>query len=703
MYFKLINKNFKKTFQDYAIYFATLGISAGLFFAFMSLTSRNNSVLIDTPQYSFEMFQKIIKYATYIISLAFVVLINYVNKHMLKKRSREFSTYMILGMERSNVAFLFFMETLMIGVLAVVVGSVVGTILSGALISLILISITNSFKFHLGFYPDTFVITLLFFTIVFILIGFMNIRKLTKSKLIDLLSNDKIAEGKKISNMSYILSTVVTVTCFSCGFIIIKDFFSMGRNYTGNIPPVISNRFQTVLFISLILGVFSDYYSISYIIILVKNKLTNFKYLNLNLILLNNLYSKISSNAKVMATVIIAIVISVAGFMLAPVLAEVSEGYLDYRVPYDIIINNQYNYIDKIEDIPEIDYSFMDDILQDNDIEIEENCQMEGYFIWDDFKNKETRKNKWDYPRLAISISDYNQMRKMAGYEPISLGNNEFVMHLDYEMDKQEVLKSIDASSESIKLNDGTVLNLNPVKIYNEPLTSYMFNFNTDDVLVFPDEVCKSLYIAITNYYANTKQPISYNLCEKLEMIIGQTFKEKYSYLYEKYEVKYSSDKDYRDFIHPMRFKTKEINDVTLGATSVRLVGIYIGIIFFIICLTVLALQQLTDSIENKEKFAVLNKMGVDKENIFKLITKQITVYFGVPCVFSILCSVMVLYTFILRFGNKVKVYIGSLQFIYNVSIPMVLMVIILISYFMATVYSYRHNVKGIFNSKHRL
>lgn len=703
MYFKLINKNFKKTFQNYAIYFATLSISAGLFFAFMSLTSRNNTILSDTPQYSFGMFQQIIKYATYSISLAFVVLINYVNKHMLKKRSREFSTYMILGMEQSNVAFLFFMETLMVGILAVIVGSVLGTILSGALTSLILISITNSFKFHLGFYPDTFVITLLFFTIVFILIGFMNIRKLAKSKLIDLLSDDKIAEGKKISSIRYILSTVITVICFSCAFTIIKDFFSMGRNYTGNIPPDISNRFQTLLFISLILGVFSGYYSISYVIVLVKKKLTSFKYLNLNLILLNNLYSKISSNAKVMTTVTIAIVIAVAGFMLAPVLADISEGYLDYRVPYDIIINNQYNYIDKIEDIPEIDYSFIDDILQEHDIEIEKSCQMEGYFIWDDFKNKETRKNKWDYPRLAISISDYNQIRKMSGYEPISLDDNEFVMHLDYEMDKQQVLKSIEASSKSIKLNDGTVLNLNPVKIYNEPLTSYMFNFNTDDVLVFPDEVCEGLHIAITNYYANTKQPINYNLCEKLEMTIGQTFKEKYSYLYDKYEVKYSSDKDYRDFIHPIRFKTKEKNDVMLGAVSVRLLGIYIGIIFFIMCLTVLALQQLTDSIENKEKFAVLNKMGVDKENIFKIITKQVTIYFGVPCVFSVLCSVMLLYTFILRFGNKVGVYIGNLQFIYNISIPMVLMAIILISYFMATIYSYRHNVRSIFNNKHRL
>lgn len=690
MYFKLIKKNFKKMFKDYLIYFITLSLSSSLFFAFMSLTSSRNIILGDTNQYDFDIFYTWIKYATYIISISLLVLINYVNKHMLKKRVKELSIYMILGMKQTKVAFLFFIETLMLGLLAVVVGSLLGTLLSGVLTTLIVLSISDTFKFSMVFYPDAAVRTLVFFMIIYTLIGLLNIRKLSRWQLIDLLVDDKKTEGNLHSKIFYIITSIVAVVSYGYVFVNLKRFFQIGRKFTGDIPHYESNTYQTYIFLSIIVAIYATYHTVSYIVIIVKFKSKKYKYSNLNIVLIGNLLHKISSNAMTMATITIALIVAFSGFILAPILADISEGYLEHRTHYDIKINNRYTSIDKLEDIPKIDYSFVDKILEDSNITIEESCQLEQYFIRDtDFKNDETRINKFDYPRLAISLSDYNQLRKMQGYKPIKLGNDEFVMHLNHEMDKATMLEKIETDQINIK---DKIFKLNSNKIYNESLDDYIYNSNTESVLVLPDDIIKDLHIAVTKYFVNTKEPVDYNLSIELPSTIQGNFKDKYEYLYNKYE-----DNDFVEFIDPIRFKTDETNFVTFASITTRLLGIYIGVIFLIICLTILALQQLTDSIEGKERFDILHKMGVPQKELFKLINKQITIYFGMPWIISLLGSTIVLYTFVTRFGNKLKVYVDKTSFIYNITIPGFIVVIIFVSYFMITIYSYKHSIREVF------
>lgn len=65
-------------------------------------------------------------------------------------------------------------------------------------------------------------------------------------------------------------------------------------------------------------------------------------------------------------------------------------------------------------------------------------------------------------------------------------------------------------------------------------------------------------------------------------------FRDSYAYLFERYEEKYQSDHHYVSFIDLVRFRTQENKAVVLTAVSMRLLGIYAGMIFFIICMTVL-------------------------------------------------------------------------------------------------------------------
>ena len=92
MYAKLAITNAKKSIKDYLIYFITITLCVSLFYAFISISSSEYQ-FITVESYNFDMLKVILKYATYIITALLVILIGYVNKYMMKRRQREFATY----------------------------------------------------------------------------------------------------------------------------------------------------------------------------------------------------------------------------------------------------------------------------------------------------------------------------------------------------------------------------------------------------------------------------------------------------------------------------------------------------------------------------------------------------------------------------------------------------------------------------------
>lgn len=697
MYAKLFRGNIKKALRDYVIYFFTLVISSTLFFAFLSLTSQYNDILGGNGNYSLALFQNTIRYAVLAISIIFVALVRYINNYMLKQRSREFSVYMILGMEQRTVAKQFFSETFAFGMAAVLAGCVLGTLLSGIMTTFVMRTITPTAIFRLGFYPDTILVTLLFFCIVFLLVGAWNSRRLYKIKLIDLLNEKKTSEGQRTKKRHYVSSLVIAVICFGIVGVVLYNFANINGIYAGDIPEEISNRYQVIAIVAAIVGIFALYNAIVFVITVIRRR-KKWKNRNVNSVMLGNLFQKVSSTAKVLSISTLAITIALVAFVLFPMLAEITTGYLDYRMPYDVMIYNTYMYIDKMEDIPEIDFSFVGDILQEHGITVSEDVSQRSYFVWErDFNTVDTREFWRDLPRLAMSISDYNDMRQMAGMEPVSLAENEFFMHLDYEVDMESITASL-SGSRAIRLDDGTLLNLASEKVYNDPLGTYLFHHD-DSVLVFPDSVCENLHLARTCYYANTETAIPYDLCDTVRDEIADSFQTRYSYLFDQYEAKYQSDRHYTSFVDPIRFRTQESNDVALTATSVRLLGIYSGIIFFIICMTVLALHLTTDSIDQNTQYRILYQLGTDRDDIAKMVGRQSLCYFFTPCLVAFIVALLLIYSFVVRYGHKVFTYMSSVGFQFGVLIPSLLILLILACYYGATIYTIKRNLANTLNN----
>ena len=675
--------NLKKAAKDYGVYFLTLTASSTLFFAFLSLTSRYHELAGTDGNYSLVMFENIIRYAVWIISVVFLALIRYVNSFMLRQRGREFAVYMILGMEQKTIAKRFFCETFLFGMTAAAVGCLTGTALSGILTAVVrrmTDGAGNAAEFSFGFYPDTILADLLFFAASFLLVGLFNVRRIRKIRLIDLLSEQKRGEGQTIEKRHYAVYFAVCLAAFVFVFFVLVSFFRQSGICAGNISPEISNRYQTAAVLAAAAGIFALYHAASFLLTKIR-KGKKWKNRGTNAVLLGNLFQKVSSSAKVLSVCTLAITVSCVAFVIFPTLAEISSGYLSYRMPYSIMIDNNYQYIDEIEDIPQIDYGFADEILQKHGVTVNAQVTQESYFVREsDFNTAETRENHRDMPRLAMRLSDYNTMRQMAGMETVTLAEGEFLLHIDYELDPDQA-ETAAAEAGRIRLDDGTVLTLADGGILNDPLGTYLFNYSSDSVLVFEDSVCDRLHLARTCWYADTEE-IPYELCSEIGEEISREFRSEYASLYGKYETKYGSDRNYVDFLEPIRFLTQERSDVTMTASSIRLLGIYSGVIFLILCMTVLSLHLITDMSENRHQYRILYRMGVEQREIEKIVRKQTAIYFFVPCLAAFAVSLLLICSFLLRYGYKVTAYVGAEGFRFAVLIPAALTIILLVCYF---------------------
>ena len=121
--------------------------------------------------------------------------------------------------------------------------------------------------------------------------------------------------------------------------------------------------------------------------------------------------------------------------------------------------------------------------------------------------------------------------------------------------------------------------------------------------------------------------------------------------------------------------------------------GIYSGIIFFIICMTVLALHGVADSMDHRMQYRTLYQMGVDRDDIVKMVSRQSLYYFFTPCLIAFIIALLLVYSFVIRYGHKVYTYVGSAGFRFGVLIPSLLIVLILVCYYGATIYTIRRNL----------
>ena len=125
-------------------------------------------------------------------------------------------------------------------------------------------------------------------------------------------------------------------------------------------------------------------------------------------------------------------------------------------------------------------------------------------------------------------------------------------------------------------------------------------------------------------------------------------------------------------------------------ATIVTFIAIYLGVIFLIASSAILALKQLTDSSDNKQRYTILRKIGCDEKMINKSLFRQIGIFFGVPLLLAVIHSI-----FGIQFAVKMMSGLASEKDLLPSAIATVVIIgVIYGAYFLATYFGSKNIIK---------
>lgn len=675
MLFNISLKNIRKSLKDYTVYFFTLILGVAIFYVFNAIDSQ--SVMLDVRENMMDIIKlmnDMLSGVSVFVSCILGFLIIYASRFLIKRRNKEFGIYLTLGMSKRKISAILFFETLLIGIVSLVAGLVIGTILS----QFMSVIVANMFdadmtKFKFIFSMKACVKTLIYFAIMYVLVMIFNTFSISRCKLIDLLNAGKKTE--KVTMKNPIICTIV----FVIGVGILSYAYWM---VTRGVRTL--NTFDKIG-IPIALGcvaTFLIFWSVSGFMIRIFTSIKSVYYKGVNSFVLRQFCSKI--NTTVFSTTVICIMLFITISVLSAALSmkDSLSKDLDSMCPVDVQLA-KYSYDAMSEayatsqDMNEKDR----EMLEDSKLSIIETLNNSGFDAQKYFKDvveyniyntgltvKDTLGdiNTDDYQFMAdaimpvMTIGDYNSVARLYGNSTYELNDDEYIIVADYKnmvMIRNQALKK------------GIILSVNGKEYkprYNECKDGFVKigvqNMN-DGILVVPDNAVKPQQVRnmglSADYRVDTKEE-RYSIETQLDNLMKNiSFKKSFISWNSRIELAESS--------------------VGLGAL-VTFIALYLGIIFLISSAAILALRELSDSADNKERFGMLRKLGVDERMIDMALFKQIGIFFAFPLILALIHSV-----FGIKFINIILATMGMSSMAASIGLTLAFVAVIYGGYFLIT------------------
>ncbi|HAT4110992.1 TPA: ABC transporter permease [Clostridium perfringens] len=671
MYFKLAFKNIKKSYKNYVIYFLTLIFGICIFYTFNSIESQSVMMeLNEQKQSAFMMAEQLIGYFSVFIAFVLGFLIVYANNYLIKRRKKEFGIYMTLGMENGSLSKMIFLETLFIGAISLGIGVVLGIMLSQGL------SVLTAYMFQLDltkfqfvFSPLGFKRTVLCFSIIYLVVLIFNFISVRNIKLIDLLTASKRNEKPTIKNLwvSVILFLVSVGILGTAYYKVIHDGIAFASFNALGLPILLG-----------CIGTFIFFYSLTGFFLKVIQGNKKFYLRDLNMFVMKQISSKINTTFVSLSFICLMLFLAICTFSGGLGINRAINADLKDLTKFDVTFwsnsgENIENLLkEKNIDISNIAKEDSNMVMYDSKIKYSNFLSKEGMTA---MKNYFPVANDNDI--LVIGENGYNNTLKLLGKEPVNLKENQYlaVGNID-EMKKwvneslengnmDQMKKLVNKSSENGKKINISEKTLEPANKKYENINLYNFTMK-GDILIFvvKDSLLEGLKPVSSRFNMMLKD--NSNTKEELEAIRDQLVESQV----------YSITK-------------KEIYDnaAGLGATMAYL-GIYLGLIFIITSAVVLAIQQLTESTDNVERYRLLKEIGVDQKMINKAIFTQVGVYFMLPLSLAIVHSIVGL-----KISSSIVGVFGNASIMPNIIITAIIFVIIYGGYFLATYLGAKKNI----------
>lgn len=665
LYAKLAWGNLRRTFRDFAIYFATLMLSVALFYSFSTLTNQTVFVGLGSSTSSLMLrMGELIRGLSIFLMIIIGILIVYANIFFMRRRVREFATYLLLGMKKTSLALVILIENILVGISALVAGLIVGVVIS-QFSSLAILKLFNTpvERFHFLLIPDAFVFTACMFACVFLISTFCATLVISRTRLSTLFRSSFASERFKMKN------PWITLVLFLVSLFVIAHAYNMF-----SFDALTSEGWGAFLHCTLLVvfGTALFFYSVSAAFTQIARAIKPWYYRGLTVYVMRQFASRINSSwismTMICATIFIALCTLSIGFAAVDTVHWQEQLMCPTDVAATFVCKDYKTFASKEEaqaedasaaegskaaeepssqsesEHPARTGELVDLVSQEipswNTV-VKKTAQCTTYGLAAADKNpysisnlisdlgfseeeaaKDVPMELYSTPVLFVTSSEYNKFRDLAGMEPIDFGPNEVMMAAYPGLENQ--LDGLVASGKTVtiagKFHDVKLQPKRPTREFTG-LTSSLCT------LVVPDAWARDMRAQQTRLYAqffSSTKEINEKFSQELtaakrhtQGILGQQSVYKWHLL----DVN-------------LRYERLE------AALAIRVMGtfvaVYTGIILLITSAAILSIQQLSELSYMQESCTKLQQLGATRTRCSRAIFSQLGIWFMLPCALAI-------------------------------------------------------------------
>ena len=550
-----------------------------------------------------DVMQQILSLGIYVITVFAVIFLFYTNSFLIKRRKREFGLFNILGMEKKHLSIVIALESMIVFLVSMVLGIGIGILLDKAFYLLIAKMLNASIA--LGFYISyqSIVNSIILFLIIFVLMYLFSLIQINLSNPIELLHGDQ--HGEKEPKTKWLLA-LIGLICLGTGY-----YMSVSIQ-----DPVTAFAFFMVAVILVVIGTYMLFTAGSIVILKLLRKNKRYYYKTNHFISVSNMIYRMKQNAVGLGNICILSTMVLVMLSTTISLWVGMNDIIETRFPRDITVSiNSVDSNQALYTIDDMNYAIEQAGIQTEDELVYRTLSVSAFNQGNTYTFGNENMSLQDISNVVvlyfITLDDYNRTEGTN----VSLALDEVLV---FPSGKQFDHKTIDIASNTFKVK-GILDSIKADSNYSANLQNSMFVVvDSMDTLFMIDDLQKQAYgdnasYIHTSYDFNLSKSEGMSVKEATDALIAN----------------YPGDTTY------MMVDTQEGNyeDLLSLYASFLFIGIFLSFLFIMATVLIMYYKQITEGYEDKKRFEIMQKVGLDKREVKKTINSQVLTVFFLPLV----------------------------------------------------------------------
>lgn len=550
-----------------------------------------------------DVMQQILSLGIYVITVFAVIFLFYTNSFLIKRRKREFGLFNILGMEKKHLSIVIALESMIVFLVSMVLGIGIGILLDKAFYLLIAKMLNASIA--LGFYISyqSIVNSIILFLIIFVLMYLFSLIQINLSNPIELLHGDQ--HGEKEPKTKWLLA-IIGLICLGTGY-----YMSVSIQ-----DPVTAFAFFMVAVILVVIGTYMLFTAGSIVILKLLRKNKRYYYKTNHFISVSNMIYRMKQNAVGLGNICILSTMVLVMLSTTISLWVGMNDIIETRFPRDITVSiNSVDSNQALYTIDDMNYAIEQAGIQTEDELVYRTLSVSAFNQGNTYTFGNENMSLQDISNVVvlyfITLDDYNRTERTN----VSLAPDEVLV---FPSGKQFDHKTIDIASNTFKVK-GILDSIKADSNYSANLQNSMFVVvDSMDTLFMIDDLQKQAYgdnasYIHTSYDFNLSKSEGMSVKEATDALIAN----------------YPGDTTY------MMVDTQEGNyeDLLSLYASFLFIGIFLSFLFIMATVLIMYYKQITEGYEDKKRFEIMQKVGLNKREVKKTINSQVLTVFFLPLV----------------------------------------------------------------------